>query len=85
MGALFAEGEEDYALEEGQQSVWITVGNLSVYVVRTDCGVKVEVYDLGNEAEGSPLAGCEAYGAEEDEVLSIICHTDRLPKCRSFG
>jgi len=38
-----APGENDYTLKFSDHSCWITVDNLSVYVVRTDKGVAIEV------------------------------------------
>lgn len=53
-------GDEDYALTDGHDSVWIEVGTISVYIRRYDVGtVIVELCETGNEAE-STLATCEA-------------------------
>ena len=62
-------GENDYTLKEGQISCWITVDNLSVYVVRTDEGVVVDIFPRWREEDES-LASCYAFNAEvatEDE------------------
>lgn len=37
----------DFVLESG--SMWVTVGNLSVYIVKTDEGVAVDVYPHHDE------------------------------------
>ncbi len=52
--ALTHDQENDYTLKEGEQSVWITVGDLSVYICRDPTGgpgLSVEVYPHGKEME----------------------------------
>jgi len=39
----------DYTLDCNATSVWITIGNLSVYVMRTDEGVAVDLIPKGKE------------------------------------
>jgi hypothetical protein len=51
MGVLFKEGEEDYVLPEDQDSVWITVNHVSIYIIRRPNGVEVMAYPLGMELE----------------------------------
>jgi hypothetical protein len=46
MSAKPIESGIDYVLPEDQQSVWITVGNISVYIKRNDEGVSVDLYPL---------------------------------------
>lgn len=46
---LFDDDCSDYSLDDEATSVWITVGNLSVYIMRTDEGVAVDILPLGNE------------------------------------
>lgn len=41
--------DNEYVMEEGHGSVWVTVDNISVYIARTDEGVVVDLYPLGNE------------------------------------
>ena len=53
MDALKREGENDYVLVPGEDSVWITVGNVSVYIRRTDEGVSVCTYPFGVEEQDS--------------------------------
>lgn len=65
LSPLRHDGENDFTLRNGETSCWITVDNLSVYLLRTHYGVLVKVYDEGNEM-GSPLASADAYGAEDD-------------------
>lgn len=49
--ALIAEGENDYAMHESATSCWITVNNISVYIVRTDEGVVVDLHKANGEME----------------------------------
>jgi len=51
MKALKRKSDSDYILRKGHQSVWITVDNISVYVRRTDEGVAVDLYPVGDEME----------------------------------
>lgn len=46
---LKQEGEEDYVLEG--KSVWITVGNVSVWIRKTRTQVVVELYRYKKEME----------------------------------
>jgi hypothetical protein len=57
MSAKPIESGIDYVLPEDQQSVWITVGNISVYIKRNDEGVSVDLYPLDDE-NSDFLAGC---------------------------
>lgn len=50
-GVLSQEGDCDYTLKKGERSCWITVDNLSIYIIRTDEGILVEIYRKGHEAE----------------------------------
>ena len=62
IGALALQKDEtpsDYELRDGHTSCWVTVGNISVYIVRTDEGVDVAMYPHYNEAD-DPLAWCSA-------------------------
>jgi hypothetical protein len=56
--------ESDYTLRPGQVSCWVSVGNISVYVVRADEGVAVDLYPKGREFE--PLASTYALFAEAE-------------------
>lgn len=61
----------DISIPEDEKSLWITVGNISVYVVRTDEGVCVDLY--AKEAEDmdeAHLAGCYAFFDEATEPKS---------------
>jgi len=64
------EGETDYILEPGATSCWITVDNISVYIVRTDEGVSVDLFPKGREGDES-MAGTWALhqeAATEEEL-----------------
>ena len=39
----------DYVLEDDSDRAWITINNISVYIVRQDDGVSVELYPLNHE------------------------------------
>lgn len=52
---LIEDGEEDYRLNDGATSAWVVVGNVSVYIVKYDNGVKIETYH--NEHEGDDPLG----------------------------
>lgn len=63
----------DILLPDDQTSLWVTVNNISVYVVRTDEGVCVDLY--AKEAEDmdeAHLAGCYAFFEEAKEQLEDI-------------
>lgn len=51
--ALIQEEYGDFVLRDEAQSIWITIGNISVYVRRTDEGVAVDLYPKGYEMEDS--------------------------------
>jgi len=46
----------DYVLNEKATSCWITVDNISIYIVRTEEGVAVEIYPLNHEMD--EMLGC---------------------------
>jgi hypothetical protein len=66
MSALIEDNETDYTLSHEYPSCWITVDNLSVYILRTDEGVSVDIFPVGCEADES-LAGCWALNQEADD------------------
>jgi len=55
--------ESDYTLPSEQNSVWITVENLSVYVHKTDEGVVVDILPRGDEMSES-IASTYAFWTE---------------------
>lgn len=61
-GCLVADGGDtgtDYKLAKGAFSVWIAVDNISVYIMRTEDGISVELLPRGDE-EGELLGSCSA-------------------------
>jgi len=62
-GALAQDDSGDYTLKAGEGSAWITVGNISVYIKRTDEGVVVDLFPRFYEDIDS-LASCWAHDAE---------------------
>lgn len=49
------DGDNDYTLNKGEASVWITVDGYSIYIARqSDGGVKIEAFEKGYEMN-SPL------------------------------
>jgi hypothetical protein len=57
--------DADYELPANQDSVWISVDNISVYVKRTDEGVVVDLFPKGKEMDGA-IAGTYAFRAEAE-------------------
>lgn len=74
----------DYTLKEGHNSCWITVGNLSVYVVRTDEGVSADIYPKSRETDG-PLASTWALFIEGDPNNREQQHRDQRPDQTSIS
>jgi hypothetical protein len=60
-----SETSEDFELKEG--SAWITVGNISVYIRKSDEGVAVDLFPVGDEMSDS-LAGTWLTFAEAEPV-----------------
>jgi hypothetical protein len=50
-GPLIHKGDNDYLLAEGERSVWVQVGRISVYICREGNGVLVETYQAGQETD----------------------------------
>ena len=63
--ALRKDGDTDYSLIEN--SCWITVGNVSVYVKKDEEGVTVETYGAGCEST-QPLTISHVFWEEADEA-----------------
>ena len=61
-----SETSEDFELKEG--SAWITVGNISVYIRKSDEGVAVDLFPVGGEALENSLAGTWVTFAEAEPV-----------------
>ena len=64
--ALEVDGRDgcDYILKDGHRGCWITVGNLSTHLVKTDEGLVVDVYPKGDEGFSDPLASTWAFDGE---------------------
>lgn len=48
---LIESGEEDFALNPEATSAWVVVGNVAVYIIKYDNGVKIETYENGKECD----------------------------------
>lgn len=59
-GALVQDGDNDYTLAGNHSSVWLTVGDVSVYVRRFEDSVIVELLPHGDEVDGEVLGSCSA-------------------------
>ena len=60
------EGDTDYELNEDFKSCWITVNNISVYILRTGDDVSVDLLPLGKE-DKPPIASTYATFADASE------------------
>ena len=60
------ETETDYELNEEYTSCWVTVGDISVYILRTSDGVSVDLLPLGGE-DKPPIASTYATFAAASE------------------
>ena len=78
MDALKREGENDFVLAPGEDSVWITVDNISVYVRRENGGVKVRLFPFTLEAEGDAMDQAEAsFDSARALIEDMQAHLDR--------
>jgi len=67
---------DDYVMTEN--SIWVTVENLSVYIHKTDEGVVVDIYPVGQEMDNSIVSTYAFFNEgvssdddeEEDETIS---------------
>ena len=66
--------DNDLVLEPEQQSVWITVDNFSVYVHRTDEGLVVDLFKLGNEMDVA-IASTYAFNTEVSDEDDHPCQS----------
>lgn len=57
--------DNDYTLPAEQKSVWLSVEAFSVYVHKTDEGVVVDIFPLGDEMV-DPIASTYAFWSESD-------------------
>ena len=68
LDALRIDGDSgsDYVLNDYATSCWVEVGNVSVYIIRGENGVYVELLPKGDEGEAMPLdTAFAAYPAAE--------------------
>lgn len=72
------EGNNYIFLGDEGSSVWITVGNISVYIKKDDEGVSVDLFPLHREMEAS-LAGTWALYQDAYEMRECpVCHVEIL-------
>ncbi len=72
------EGGTDYVLDENATSCWITVGNISVYIVRSDMGVAVDLFPLHREG-GNALGSTWALNTEGEPDEEPWCCRPQIP------
>ena len=85
--ALKRESDEDYKLKSRHDSVWITIGNISVNLQRRSAGVIVQLYPLHRETDDAITCcqglfsdaewECPECGRVYDDT--IICTDDDCP------
>jgi len=63
-GDVILEENRDYILKQG--GVWITTGNISVHIIKTDEGVICDMYGLNRELD-NPVACTWALFSEAEE------------------
>jgi hypothetical protein len=56
---------DEIILPETQQDLWVTVNNIDVHIVRTDEGVVVDMWPLGQEG-GTSMATTYAFFQDAD-------------------
>lgn len=67
-GALAMGSHNEYKLADGEDSVWIEVGNVSVHVKRGDDGVSISLYPVDGENGDSIAETFVTYAeAEKDD------------------
>ena len=63
---ILLESYRDYDLEHG---AWFTMGNISVWLRKTDEGVVCDMYALDHEADDPSLAMTYAFFAEAQAII----------------
>lgn len=66
---VILDGNKDCEMTPNARSVWIGVKDFSIYIVRTDEGVVVDIFARGREGDGS-LASTYAFDQEAKEVIN---------------
>lgn len=61
---VLRESEDEFVLRGDY--MWVTVGDLSVYIINTDEGVAVDIYATGYEAE-QPITSTYAFDTDAQE------------------
>jgi len=61
------EGDTDYELNEDFKSCWITVNNISVYILRTGDGVSVDLLPLGKEDKPPIVSTYATFAAASED------------------
>lgn len=82
-GALVLEGEggSDYRLKPGFSSAWVMAGNISVYIVKNDEGVFVDLFPLEKEAcKPAASAHCSYQEAKDSGAKSFDLSKEKTPR-----
>lgn len=74
---LIHDGDKDYTLPPTETSVWITVDNISIYILRTPNGtVDVRLCPKGYEAEpANDLAQAQAFQTDAIDFHATFSKT----------
>lgn len=75
---------DDYELPANQDSVWITVNNISVYIRRTDEGVVVDLYPAQREMDEC-LTSTYAFFAEAEPDDETEAEVEAAPGAPAPG
>lgn len=65
---ILLDGNKDCEMTPEARSVWIGIKDFSIYIVRTDEGVVVDIFARGHEDDGS-LASTYVFDQEAKEVI----------------
>jgi hypothetical protein len=63
------DGNTDYVFQPEAIGCWVEINNISVYLVRTNEGVFVDLYPIGKE-NGEPLTSTYASFAEAEAEIN---------------
>jgi len=69
--ALRANSDNEYKLCDDYMSCWVTVGNISVYIQRTDEGVAVDLWPCGMEDQPLSVSGTWLTFEEAQEDINV--------------
>lgn len=65
-------GGADFVMDDRARSAWISIGEISLYILKTDDGVRFEAYPKGHEGgccdalAESEAKECDAVSAQDD-------------------